>query len=105
MAPGTPDVEETFEFQVDGESYDVDDLTFSELREYRKLIRQLSGEDDLSIYVAEPMDRLPALVYLIRKRGNPSYTLEEASTLKIGDVLVKVPARKGRPTVARKTRA
>lgn len=91
-----------YEFRVDGESYTLDDFTFAELRDCRKLVRELAEDEHADIYLADTMDLYPTMVYIVRRRGNPDYTIEDALKERFDDVFVKVAD--ARPTPAR-TRA
>jgi hypothetical protein len=89
-----------FEFQVDGKPVDLEDLTFEELHDYRKHVRELAEDPTLELAFADGMDRWPVLVWIVRRRADESYTLDDAiKSLKPKDVLVEK-----RPTRARSTR-
>lgn len=92
-----------FQFNVDGTDYTLDDLTYGEQREVRRLVRELSEDPNAEIIPADPMDRAPAMVCVIRRRDNPEYTIEEAQEVKPGDVWREVKAE--RPTRAAKAAA
>lgn len=89
-------------FQIDGVAYTADDLTFREQRELRTIVRDLVDDPEVNIEDMAMMDFLPALVYVIVKRDNAEFTLDEALDMKISDLLPaengngKKPAR--RPT-------
>jgi hypothetical protein len=89
------------EFHVDGERHTLDDLTFSELREYRAHVRELAGDEDLNPMFADPMDRYPVMYWLFKRRTDDAYTLEQALDLKMGDLLKAVKGKAKRPTRAR----
>lgn len=75
---------------------DLDDLTFREQLELRKKVRELVGEDDAD---DPPLTAvIPVAYFLIKRRDDDSFTLDQALDMKWGDV-------RGRPTKARKTRA
>lgn len=78
---------ETFSITIGGKRYTDDELTFKEQRELRTLVRQLVEDDKASLAEQDMMDVLPALVYVIVKRDNPDFTMDEALSMKIGDVL------------------
>lgn len=93
---------EVLEFRVDGIALTRDDLTFEELREHRKQVRDLSGDEDLNPFFAEPMDSYPVMHWLFKKRADPEYELEESLKLKMSDLLFSVkPEKTKRPTRAR----
>lgn len=87
-----------YEFRIDGEPFNVDDLTYSEQQEYRRLVRESSGDPELNPAFAEPMDKYPVWVYLMRRRRNPEYTLDEAKEVKPEEILIEVKPK--RPTKA-----
>lgn len=90
------------EFQVDGTHYTLDDLTFAELREHRKMVRELSGDETAEVFGAAAIDYWPPFIYLIRKRSDPEYTLEQALDEKLPTFFVEKKPRK-RPTRAAAT--
>lgn len=75
---------------------DLDDLTFREQLELRKLVRDLVGEDEA---FDPPMTAvIPVAYYILKRRDDDAFTLDQALDMKWGDV-------RKRPTKARKTRA
>lgn len=97
MAPETQDDQVIV---IDGQELDTDDLTFREQRELRSAARDLVGDAGADIDAMALVDFLPALVYVVKKRDDPDYTLEQALELKTKDVL---QSRNGkRPTRAAK---
>ena len=79
---------------IEGKGYSPDDLTFREQREMRKLYRDLIEDSQADIAEAANMDFVPILVYLVRRRDEPEYTLEQALDLRITDLLAPVPPTK-----------
>ena len=78
---------------IDGDLVDTDDLTFGESRKVRQAMAQMGVED-----VHDPSidEYLPALVWVWKQRTDPGFTLDQASELKLRDILR--PAANGRPT-------
>jgi hypothetical protein len=64
---------------VDGRFWTVADLTFRERRELREMVRQLMGNPHAEISdVSDDADIVPPLVATIKKRTDPSFTLDQA---------------------------
>lgn len=85
------------DLRINGKVYDSEDMTFREEREVRQIVREHllpkdMTEDDLTIG-----DILPAVVYVLHRRDNPDFTLDEALDLKPRDVAVE-EAEEPRPT-------
>lgn len=90
-------VAETVEYDIviDGEKLSedwADDLSFREQRDFRKACRDLIGDPqaDVDIEHGALVDWLPALAYIVRKRKNAEYTLEQVLDEKPSDFLVRV---------------
>jgi hypothetical protein len=90
---------------VDGELYMVRDLSASEQRELRKILREFTGQEQASLeYLvdfgyADECDLVPAVTYLVRKRTDPNYTLEQTDDLDLKEVeqeAVRLTKEKGR---------
>src|SRR4051794_12504604 len=77
---------------VDGALYMVRDLTASEQRELREILRVFTGQEKASLSyfidfgVADECDIVPAVTYLVRKRTNPNYKLEDTDGIDLNDV-------------------
>jgi hypothetical protein len=91
---------------VDGRFWTVADLTYRERRELRDEVRKLLGNDHAEIAdVVDDADIIPPLVYLIRRRTDPEFTLEQAldmSEAELEEAAEKVDAR---PTKGRSSQA
>ena len=74
---------------------DLDDLTFREQLELRKHVRDLVGEDEMDDPPITAV--IPVAYFLIKRRDDDKFTLDQALEMKWADVR--------RPTKARKTRA
>lgn len=72
---------------IEGAGYDLDDLTFREQRELRTVYRQLVEDPDAEVGEAAGCDLFPVLAYMVRRRDNPEYTLEQALDLKMADLV------------------
>lgn len=67
---------------VDGRFWTIEDLTFRERRELRSLIRDALENPHAEIRdVVDDADIVPQLVFLIKRRADPEYTLEQALDL------------------------
>ena len=75
---------------------DLDDLTFREQIELRKLVRELVGEDDMEDPPVSAV--IPVAYYILKRRTDAEFTLDQALDMKWEDV-------RKRPTKARKARA
>ena len=83
--------EEQFEgVVINGTRYSFKDLTFREQREIRRVFREeLAGSPDASLDNPEnAMDFMPAMVYVLMRRDNPDFTLDEALDMKLSDLEV-----------------
>lgn len=56
----------------------LDQLTFGEQLEVRKIARQLSGNPEGEPGDFAPMDVAPALITVVSKRQSPQFTLDDA---------------------------
>lgn len=65
---------------IEGKTYDVDDFEGRELLEAEKVfgINLLAGIDEPSMAV------IYALVWLVKRRGNPAFTPDEAMKINLG---------------------
>ena len=88
---------------IDGQLYTFDDLTFAEQREARDAARRLAPDGDPD--EAGVMDVLPAFVWVVRKRTEPDYTLEQALDLKPSDLEPPAPKAEGAKRPPRKRAA
>ena len=86
---------------IEGKAYSPDDLSFREQREMRKLYRGLVEDPQADIGEAANMDFLPLLAYLVRRRDDAEYTLEQALDLKIGDLLAPPTKPAAKPKAAK----
>ncbi len=85
------------EFRVDGQPYTLDDLTFAELREHRRLVRELADDPTLEVAQAPTIDFYPPLIFLVKRRSDPAFTLDEAQSGKLDDYFFE-PEPAKRPT-------
>lgn len=85
---------------IEGEGYSPDDLTFREQREMRKVFREFVENPEADLSEADMMDLLPVLAYMIRRRDNPGYTLDQALDTPAVD-LVTPPDPPTRPAAKR----
>lgn len=95
---------------VDGEFYSADDLTGSEQRELRRVLRELTGNEDatlaqfLTFGLIDDFDLACGMTYVVRRRANASYTLDEALELKPAEIAAEGEAlakeKKRRPRKA-----
>lgn len=88
--------EDVLTLAVDGDSYTMDDLTFRERKEVRRLARELDGGADAELDDIMVDDLIVAMVTVIKRRANPDYTTAEAMDIRPADI---VPGDdKARPT-------
>lgn len=93
---------------VDGEVLDLDDFTFREMRELRRVVKEhiIESEDDVDIEDLSLSEYLPAAIYLLKRRSDPEYTIDKALDLKFKDVVKPhVNGNGSRPTQAAKPAA
>ncbi len=89
------------EVVVDGTVVDLDDFTFREQRELKRVIRDdILQDSDLEIDLdnLSMADFMPAAVYVFMKRDKPDFTLDEALDLKFRDIVREKAKTNGRPT-------
>lgn len=87
------------DLRIGGVEYDPQDLTLREERDVRKLIRDLVEDPDVDFESLPLGDVLPALCFVLRRRDDPDFTIEDALDLKQRDVLVDGETEKEtRPT-------
>lgn len=86
--------EDVLMLAVDGDTYTMDDLTFRERKEVRRLARALDGNADIELDDVMVDDLLVAMVTVIKRRTSPEYTTDEAMDIRPADI---VP-REARPT-------
>lgn len=69
-----------FEVVIDGQQVDLDKFTFRELRELKRAVRDITEdpEADLDLETLPLQEFIPAALFVIRRRDNPSYSLDEA---------------------------
>jgi hypothetical protein len=71
-----------FGFAVDGEFHDPRDWPPAEARELRDIVRVTTGHADIADPLADrrvaDMDIMPAVIFMVRKRTRPEYTLDQA---------------------------
>lgn len=72
---------------IDGQTYTMDDLTFRERKEVRRLARELDGSPDAELEDIMVDDLIVAMVTAIKRRGNPEYTTDEAMDIRPTDIV------------------
>jgi hypothetical protein len=83
-------------FHVDGKPFEYDDLTYREKREARRIVRELADDPTLRWFQADPEDQGPAMIFVVRQRTDPAFTLDMALDSKDEDYWKPVPEK--RPT-------
>lgn len=87
------------DLRINGKVYDSNDLTWREEREVRQIVREhllAEGIDEEDLTVG---DILPAVVFVLHRRDNAQFTLDEALDLKPRDVVLEdEDEAKPRPT-------
>jgi hypothetical protein len=64
---------------VDGRFWTIEDLTWRERRELRDLVREAIANPTAEIRdVIDDADIVPQMVFLLRRRTDPEFTLEQA---------------------------
>lgn len=86
MAAETEEKVDPFAILIDGEKYTMDDLTFRERREVRRLTREVAEDPELDLEDAILDELLVAFATVVKQRANPEYTLDEAMDLKLTDI-------------------
>lgn len=93
MTDQQPEQAELDAVPVDGELYKADDLTGGEQRELRNTLRHLTGVEDGTLvqfldlgYGVDDFDIVSAMTYVVKRRTDPEYTLEQALQLKPAEV-------------------
>jgi hypothetical protein len=71
---------------LEGKTYTPDDFTFAEQRKLRNAVRELAGDESISVGEADIMDFVPAVVFVIKSRDDPKFTLEDTDSLTYTDV-------------------
>jgi hypothetical protein len=77
---------------VDGQFYTVEDLTGREQRELRDALRELTGNDTatiaafLNFAMVDDFDYACAMTYVVTKRTNEKFTLDDALELKPAEI-------------------
>lgn len=77
---------------VDGERFTMDNLTFRERREVRRIARELDGNMDLDFDDVMIDDLLASFITVCKRRTVPTFTIDDALDLTPGDVVVNAPA-------------
>lgn len=74
--------QQPFSVPIDGKRYTLDDITYAERIELRDCVRSTTGNEKAEIVdVYDDMDIVPPFIWLIRRRDNPQYTLEQAQQI------------------------
>ncbi|MDQ3934167.1 MAG: hypothetical protein M3340_06000 [Actinomycetota bacterium] len=77
---------------VDGAFYDYSDLTGAEQLELRRVLREMTGHGEASLAdfflggAADDFDAIAGITYVVRRRENPNYKLEQALERTTSDV-------------------
>ncbi|MGI8593939.1 MAG: hypothetical protein ACR2ML_06160 [Solirubrobacteraceae bacterium] len=84
---------------LDGKQWFLEDLTFAERSELRAIVRENLGEPKAEIAdVFDEADVIPGLVYLLKRRDEPDYTLDQARQLTPRDLAQpEAKGKDGRP--------
>lgn len=80
--------DELLTIAVDGEKFTMDDLSFRERREVRRLTREIAEDPDIELEDALVDDLLVAFVTVCKQRTNPDFTTDDAMDLKPADLEV-----------------
>lgn len=72
------------QFHIEGKTYDLDDFEFGELEWLEDHVGgSLMGNDGENLF---SMKAMLGFVYLIRRRDNPDFTLDDARKIKLSTV-------------------
>lgn len=95
-----PETPEQSGIYINGEKFVMSDLNYAERRQWRDKVRELAPDGDAD--QAGEEDIIPAFVWIIQRRTNPTYSIEDALALKPGDLEPKAAEveTNGRPTEA-----
>lgn len=88
---------------IDGDFHSLATLSFREQREMRDQIKHLAPDGDVD--AAGEMDILPALIYVVKRRTDPAFTIEQALDAKLADLTPPAANGTGKKSPPRKRRA
>ena len=97
--------DEILAIAVDGERLTMDDLTFRERREVRRLARELDGNPDVHFDDLVLDDLIAAFVTVCKQRANPAFTIDDALDLKPTDLDAAEVDPTSAPTKAKRATA
>lgn len=81
---------------VEGELYKVDDLTGAEQRLLRDVMRETTGNDSatitqfLNLGLIDDFDFACAMTYVVKRRTDEKYTLDQALELKPAEIVAEM---------------
>lgn len=81
-----------------GQVYDPEDMTFREERHVRDTIKELTGEDHIIEDDLHLGDLFVATAYVLRRRDDPEFTIDQALDLKRSEIVVGADTKKAPPT-------
>lgn len=90
-------IEDPFTIAVDGETYSMDDLSFKERKEVRKLAREIADDPEAELEDMVVDDLLVAMVTVCKQKTDPAFTIDAAMELKPGDIVPQPKKAKPRP--------
>lgn len=70
---------------INGKLHRVEELTFREQRELRKLVRELAEDAEADLDAMPLMDVMPAFVYVVMKRDNPDLSMDDVLDMRLTD--------------------
>lgn len=71
---------------IDGEQYFDEDLTYREQHEVRRIVREWNSDvEDFELDDAAPVDLIPAIYCVIKRRSEPGFTSDMALDIKPSD--------------------
>lgn len=86
--------EDVLTLAIEGEAYTMDDLTFRERKEVRRLARELDGNPSADLDDIMVDDLIVAMVTVIKRRAHPEYSTDEAMDIRPSDIVPgEEPAR------------
>lgn len=82
-------------FVINGKLHRVEDLTFREQRELRKIVRELADDSEANLEEMAVMDVVPAFVYVVMKRDDAGLNMDDVLDMKLTDFIPSEPNGNG----------
>lgn len=95
---------EELRIHVEGETYELNDLSFKERKEVRRLARVAADDPDAELEDLEMDYLIVAFITVCKNRTDPAFDIEDAMEMKLTDVAVPVPADPPEPATKARRR-